>query len=413
MGSALSFVTRVYTSFSPAKVALNPDHLQIGILSTGDLAALSLITPAKSHRDIVVYAVASRDEEKAKKFAKKHGIYQAFYGKNAYRDLIEDPRIDAVYIPLPNSMHYEWTIKALKAGKHVLVEKPIASTPEEAREMHELADSLNLVLLEGIHTRFHPALQRVKAIVDSGELGKIKHMSAKGLAPIQKADQVYKPSDFEQAKGSVMDIACYDVDIFRYLTGSEPTGVGSVAYTPSPKAKNMDKTADGVLEFPGEVTAAFSTDIALEIKLGFIPQFDFSLVVECEEGSINLSNYMIPQIYHSLTVTKSNGQKRVEKVYKPASGSGAHGEEWWSTFRYQLKAFVQKIRGGSPPEWVKKEDSVAILVWLQKIYEKVNARLSYNFLVSSTDPYILRGNAMQRVLTGQRASCTVFDSQKR
>ncbi|KAF4610504.1 hypothetical protein D9613_006682 [Agrocybe pediades] len=369
MGSALSFVTRVYTSFSPAKVALNPDHLQIGILSTGDLAALSLITPAKSHP--ILWSTLLL-----------HGM------KRKQRNLIEDPRIDAVYIPLPNSMHYEWTIKALKAGKHALVEKPIASTPEEAREMHELADSLNLVLLEGIHTRFHPALQRVKAIVDSGELGKIKHMSAKGLAPIQKADQVYKPSDFEQAKGSVMDIACYDVDIFRYLTGSEPTGVGSVAYTPSPKAKNMDKTADGVLEFPGEVTAAFSTDISLEIKLGFIPQFDFSLVVECEEGSINLSNYMIPQIYHSLTVTKSNGQKRVEKVYKPASGSGAHGEEWWSTFRYQLKAFVQKIRGGSPLEWVKKEDSVAILVWLQKIYEKVNARCL--FFWSGFADYVVR-----------------------
>ncbi|KAF9558734.1 NAD(P)-binding protein [Agrocybe pediades] len=372
MGSAISFIVRVHTTFSPAKVALNPDPLQIGILSTGKLSAHALIAPVKSHPDIEVYAVASRDEAKVKKFAKKHDIPKTYHGKNAYQDLLDDPRLDAVYIPLPNSMHYEWTIKALNAGKHVLVEKPIASTPEEAREMYELADSLNLVLLEGIHTRFHPALQRVKAIIDSGELGKLKHMSAKALIPIQRSDQLYVPSDFDLAKGSVMDIGCYDVDILRYLAGSEPIGVGSVTYTPSPKAQNMDKIVEGVLEFPGDVTGTFSTDSALPNLLGVIPQFDFSLTVECEEGSIKLSNYMVPQIHHSITVTKTTaGKKRVEKLYKPAPGSGAPGEEWWSTFRYQLEAFVQKVRGGNPPQWVTKEDSVSILVWLQKVYEKM------------------------------------------
>jgi len=163
----------------------------------------------------------------------------------------------------------------------------------------------------------------------------------------------------------------YNIEVFRFISSSDPIGVGPSTFTPSVKASNMDKITHGILEFPGNVTGTFSTDSATPNLLGFIPQFEFSMTAECEGGTIKPSNYMIPQLSHSITITKNTGEKRVEKAYVPEPSSAAEGEEWWSTFRHQLEAFVKKIKGEEPHEWYTKEDSIAELAWLQKTYEKV------------------------------------------
>jgi predicted dehydrogenase len=124
--------------------------LRFGILGAANIAPPALINPAISHPEAEVYAVAARDPQRAQAYARKHGIPKVH---TSYDALIHDPEIDAVYNPLPNGLHYEWTMKALEAGKHVLLEKPAANTAEETKQMFELAERKGLVLLEAFHYR--------------------------------------------------------------------------------------------------------------------------------------------------------------------------------------------------------------------------------------------------------------------
>ena len=218
--------------------------------------------PAKGHAEVEVYAVAARDITRAERFARKHGIKKWYGGQNGYqgmfaevwqhwlllansnnKDLLDDREIDVVYNPvktahvvhtipytdsiilkLPNGLHYEWTMKALAAGKHVLLEKPSGGVAEETRRMFEFANQRGLVLLEAFHYRlvvkicvirqscqlfrFHPAIQRVKEIIDSRELGTVKEIHAtlcfpKGIVPDDNIRMIY-----DIGGGALMDCGC-------------------------------------------------------------------------------------------------------------------------------------------------------------------------------------------------------------
>ena len=143
--------------------------LRIGILGAARIAPSALINPAKGNVEVVVAAVAARDASRAQAFAAKHGIAGVHEG---YESLIADPEIDAVYNPLPNSLHGRWTRAALAAGKHVLCEKPFAANAAEAREIAELAAKSKRVVMEAFHYRYHPLALRIEQIIASGELGR-------------------------------------------------------------------------------------------------------------------------------------------------------------------------------------------------------------------------------------------------
>lgn len=139
--------------FNPPKAKKEPSALRFGILGAARIAPNALIAPAKSHPDVVIAAVAARDESKARAYAKTHGIATVYHGNDGYQKLLEDPTIDCIYNPLPNGLHYEWTMRALAAGKHVLLEKPSCNTAEETRKIFELAQAKGLVCLEAFHFR--------------------------------------------------------------------------------------------------------------------------------------------------------------------------------------------------------------------------------------------------------------------
>ena len=132
------------------KAVNEPDALRIGLLGTSLVAPGVVITPAYASPNIIVHGVASRFLVKAEHFAKKHGIPKAYDG---YQAMLDDPDVDAVYNALPNRFHFEWTIKALKAGKHVLNEKPLATNLADAEKMYQMAKETNLVLLDGYYSR--------------------------------------------------------------------------------------------------------------------------------------------------------------------------------------------------------------------------------------------------------------------
>ncbi|KAF8878869.1 hypothetical protein BD779DRAFT_1553586 [Infundibulicybe gibba] len=351
--------------------------LRFGILGAAAIAPIALISPAKSHPEVVVHAVAARDIARAEAYAKKYGIEKFYGGPRGYQELIDDPEIEVIYNPLPNALHFEWTMKALAAGKHVLLEKPSADTADETRQMFALAEEKGLVLLEAFHYRFHPAVQRVKAIIDSGELGPIKHISAalaipRGLIP---SDDIR--FNHELGGGVMMDMGCYTMNCLRYLSSSNPTAVISAEQVPhAPPSGSAPPTIDrrttATLALPNDATAELMCDLGMPSKYGNygIPAFpQVRAHIECVGGTIELYNFVAPTFYHSITIVpKLRGKKkRVEKVYKFADG---YGEDWWTTYRYQLDAFVDQVRGRRPRTWINKEDSIANMEWIEKIYAK-------------------------------------------
>src|SRR3954449_1959347 len=147
--------------------------LRIGVLGAARIAPAALVRPAKHVPDVTVAAIAARDPARAQKFANKHGIAKTH---TSYAALIDDPDINAVYIPLPNGLHAAWTLRAIAAGKHVLCEKPFTSNEKEAREVADAAATSGLVVMEAFHYRYHPLAERMRGIVHGGELGEIREV---------------------------------------------------------------------------------------------------------------------------------------------------------------------------------------------------------------------------------------------
>ncbi|KII87474.1 hypothetical protein PLICRDRAFT_55428 [Plicaturopsis crispa FD-325 SS-3] len=368
MASVLGFVKRVYKTFNPPTATKNADALKFGILGAADIAPSATILPAKSHADVVIHGIAARDLTRAQAFAKKHGIAKAYGG---YQELLNDPEIDVVYNPLPNALHFEWTMKALAAGKHVLLEKPTADVTEETRTMFAFAESKGLVLLEAFHYRFHPAIQRVKKILDSGELGAIKNIEATLAIPRGPLPADNIRFNLELGGGAMMDMGCYTLNAARYLTSSAPTEVLTTVIQPHPPAPAVDVGTIATLAFPNSVTALLTANLALPWKwVPGLPQI--SVNVKCEGGEVDLFNFVMPVLYHSISVSKTDkdGKKRerVEKAY--TFEDGGKGEAWWSTYRYQLEALVDRLRGREPQTWVTAEDSITNMQWIEEVYAK-------------------------------------------
>ncbi|KAG2155904.1 NAD(P)-binding protein [Suillus bovinus] len=349
--------------------------LKVGLLGAAAIAPHALVMPAKTHPEVELYAVAARDITRAETFAKKHGFKKWYGGGDGYQQLLDDPAVDIVYNPLPNGLHYEWTMKALAAGKHVLLEKPSGDTAEETRRMFALADQKGLVLLEAFHYRFHPAIQRVKAIIDSGELGALKEVNATLTIP---KGAISNPANirmnYDLGGGAMMDCGCYPLSCVRYLASANPSAVISATATRHPKDPRIDLGTTANLTFasskPGEepVKSTIRCSLAHPPRWGFIPRLpEIDVNVVCERGSIDMFNFVMPVIYHYITVKPDGAAPRTEKAYTFESGKG---EDWWLTYRYQLEAFVDKVKGRTPQTWVNPEDSIANMEWIEKIYEE-------------------------------------------
>jgi xylose dehydrogenase (NAD/NADP) len=203
-------------------------------------------------------AVASRDADRARECAERAGIERAY---GSYEALLDDDSIAAVYIPLPNSLHGEWTRAALDHGKHVLCEKPLTPTAAEAETLFEHARSLRLVLAEAFMYRHHPKTQRVLELVAEGAIG--TPSSIRSFFTFRAADPAadirYRP---ELAGGALYDVGCYCVSFSMAVAGCEPTSVLGVAQR---SGSGIDERFYGTLAFPNAVVAQF--DCALDIPL--------------------------------------------------------------------------------------------------------------------------------------------------
>ena len=197
-------------------------------MGNANIARVCVIPAIQKSRNGTVHALATRSPEHAGQVAGENHIEQVY---DSYDALLADPEIDAVYIPLPNHLHHPWTLKALKAGKHVLCEKPLACNANEAQEMASAAGDAGLVLMEAFMYRFHPRSQRIKQMVAEGSIGTpclVRSAFCFRMGEKDRTDTENARLKPEMGGGALLDVGCYSVSVARWLLGSEPdTGTGT------------------------------------------------------------------------------------------------------------------------------------------------------------------------------------------
>ena len=224
-----------------------------GIISTADINR-KVIPGAHASGQVELVAVASRDQRRADEYAKRWDIPRAF---GTYDDLLADPEIEAVYISLPNTMHCDWSMRALEAGKHVLCEKPLSRHPEEVTAAFDTADRTGLHLSEAFMYRHNPQTKRLQELVAEGAIGQLRIIRSVFSYSLYDHDNIRLRTDVEG--GALMDVGCYNVSGSRLL-GGEPTQVfGHAWFGPS----GTDWVFAGTLRFADDVLASFHCGTAL------------------------------------------------------------------------------------------------------------------------------------------------------
>jgi D-xylose 1-dehydrogenase (NADP+, D-xylono-1,5-lactone-forming) len=224
-----------------------------GIVSTADINR-KVIPGAHASDKVDLVAVASREAARAEAYAREWEISRAY---GSYEDLLADAEIEAVYISLPNTLHVEWSIKALEAGKHVLCEKPFTRHPEEAEEAFDVAEREGRLLSEAFMYRHNPQTAKLLELVRDGAIGELRLIRSAFWYGLYDADNIRLRTDVEG--GALMDVGCYNVSGSRLL-GGEPERVwGEAWYGPS----GTDWVFAGTLRFPGDVIATFDCGTAL------------------------------------------------------------------------------------------------------------------------------------------------------
>jgi predicted dehydrogenase len=296
------------------------EPLRIGILGAARIAPPALVQPAATVPGAEVTAVAARDRERAEAFAAEHGIPRVFA---SYAELVESPEIDAVYNPLPISLHCEWTLRALHAGKHVLCEKAFACNAEEAERMAAAARETGRVLVEAFHWRYHPMAARLIELCRDGSLGRIERLESHFYVPHIPAGDIR--TRYETGGGATMDLGCYPIHLLRQLTGEEPEVVSAEAEVGPP---DVDVWLAAELRFPGGASGRIESSMKPDAGLAM------ELRVQGTQASLHARNPIAPHIGNRISIETRDG----------TSEQSISGE---ATYVYQLRAFVDAVRSGA------------------------------------------------------------------
>jgi predicted dehydrogenase len=307
-----------------------------GVLGAANIG-LEKVIPGMQRGELSrVDAIASRDLAKAQAAASKLGIARAY---GAYEELLADPAIEAVYIPLPNELHVPWTIRALEAGKHVLCEKPIALDADEAQALVAARDRTGKVVAEAFMVRHHPQWRRAREIARSGAIGEARAIQTFFAYRLLDADNIRnKPP----GGGALYDIGCYAILTARYVFGAEPTRV--VASLDIDPKFGTDRLASALIEFPGGRRLTFTCATQL-------PNCQQVTIVG-EAGRVEVAIPFNALIDRPMRIMVDSGVDLV--------GGGAKVEEFPVCDQYTLQgdAFSRAVLGEAPLEF-PIEDAIA------------------------------------------------------
>lgn len=273
-----------------------------GILSTAKIAQKALIPAFARAENAEVIAIAS-SSAKAKEVSKQFNIPKSY---ESYEELIQDPDIDAIYIPLPNHLHKKWTMEAAKNGKHVLCEKPASLTASETEKMVEFCREKNVKFMEAFMYQFHPQHERVRELIAAGEIGQVKYMRASFSFLLAQPEGNIK-TDPNKGGGSIYDVGCYGIHAIRNVLQSEPAEVQARAEI-DPKYQ-VDTTAYGYMKMENGITASFDCS------------FDMTFRAEYEiigtKGQIKVPRAFRPDNHggEGLIIVQTEDSTREEKVH--------------------------------------------------------------------------------------------------
>jgi predicted dehydrogenase len=240
-----------------------PKKVRWGVLGVASIAVRKVIPGMQQGDWSEVAAIASRDRHKATAAASQLGIPKAY---GSYEELLQDPEIEAVYNPLPNQLHVPWTIKAAKAGKHVLCEKPLSLNADQARTLLAVRDRTGVKIGEAFMVRTHPQWLRTREIVESGRIGTLR--SVMGFFSYNNPDPANIRNVLEWGGGGLMDIGCYPITTSRFVFRAEPLRVmGLIERDPQFK---IDRLTSAILEFPsGQSIFTCSTQLVPYQRMQF------------------------------------------------------------------------------------------------------------------------------------------------
>jgi predicted dehydrogenase len=324
------------------------EPLRIGILGAARIAELAIVKPAHATATRLVI-VAARDRRRAEAFAAEHGVERA---TDSYAAVLADPEVEVVYNPLPNALHGPWNLAAVAAGKHVLSEKPFASTAEEADEVRDAAHKAGVTVLEGFHYLFHPIMQRLFTLLDAGELGDLQRVDA--LVAMPAPDDGDPRWSFDLAGGALMDLGCYGLHAHRVLgrwAGGEPELVDARARE-RVGAPGVDEWLEADLRFPSGATGTVRCSMAH-------PRFEMTLRVVGSRGEAAIMDFVQPH-KDDRVVVRTGDDIRTEHL-------GTR-----SSYIYQLEEFIRALRnptvGGGTPMPTGADDAVTTAWLIDRCY---------------------------------------------
>lgn len=277
----------------------DPPRIRWGIISTANIGRAAVVPAIHASRNGVVTTIGSRNADTAKSFAAKAKI-PVFHG--SYQAVIDDSQVDAVYLPLPNHLHREWTIKAAERGKHILCEKPLALSAAEAREMDAAARANGVTLMEAFMYRFHPRTERTLELVRSGTIGDLRAIRSAFTFRLTKPNNIRL--DPSMGGGALMDVGCYCVNVSRTIAGTEPVTVQAVA-TIGPT--DVDLELSGMLSFPNGLVATFDCSLSMERREWF--------ELAGTEGTLRVNGAYLPGV-DEVTIEEHRGREepRVHRI---------------------------------------------------------------------------------------------------
>ncbi len=235
---------------------MSEKKLSWGVISTAKIGKRAVNPAIQASSNGELLAVASRDEARAKAFAEEAGIPTSY---GSYDALLEDPAIHAIYNPLPNSLHKEWTIKAAEKGKHILCEKPMALDAAECAEMEAAAKANGVKLMEAFMYRFHPRTEQVLEMVRDGAIGDLKGIRSSFTFKLDRPKDIRW--DLELGGGALMDLGCYCVNVSRTVVGKEPVEVRAMANF---RDGGVDQQMAGTLRFDDGMLAHFDCALTMD-----------------------------------------------------------------------------------------------------------------------------------------------------
>ena len=307
-----------------------------GIISTANINR-KVIPGAHASPKVDLVAVASRDDARAAEYAKQWEIPRAY---GSYDALLADPEIEAVYISLPNSMHVEWSIKSLEAGKHVLCEKPLTRHPDEVNEAFDVAERTGRHLSEAFMWRHNPQTKRLAELVDEGLIGELRLIRSAFSYSLYDDTNIRLHTDLDG--GALMDVGCYNVSGSRLLAGEPERVSGEAWYGPS----GTDWVFAGTMRFPNDVIATFDCGTAMPVR--------DELEAIGSEGSL-----FVDDPWHCnnpvIEIRRPDGVERVE----------VEGED---SYRLELENLSDAIRGEGTP-LLGREDALGQARALEALHE--------------------------------------------